>query len=100
MEGRERGGVGMWEGGGQKAQLGPRYHSHLMERGPGISEFQDRYSRSVYPLNAHVAGQVKDTWSRTPGPGRTSCSQEPASQQSGNKGAMNEWTFYVSVSQI
>lgn len=46
----------------QEAQLGPCYRSHLMERGLGNSEYQDRYIWTVYPFEMHTCGRVKDTW--------------------------------------
>lgn len=53
----------LWSsGGGREAQLGPCYRSHLMERGLGNSEYQDRYIWTVYPFEMHTCGRVKDTW--------------------------------------
>lgn len=56
----------------QKAQLGPCYRSHLMERGLRNSEHQDRYIWSVYPLKCTCATK----W-RTPGAHWINWSNQP-----------------------
>lgn len=46
----------------QEAQLGPRYRSHLMERGLGNSRVAGQIYLERLSFEMHTCGRVKDTW--------------------------------------